>query len=161
MRFWQYNLLGLLLAGISLPAAAVSVSASTDWSNCQASDSITDAGDYYTGSLESGSALLSCTDAYLTISGTATSTTAWTLSARLVSSATGLGLELKRTGNGTGSSAPSGGTDYTTLSTAYETLFTGQGNVSSIPLQFRVNNLDVSDGNGTKNIQIQYQITTQ
>ena len=156
----NYNYVLLLATLLSGNVLAVNIDASNDWSSCQLQNTITQAGDYYSSTLSSDEATLSCDDAFLTITGVATSTTSWSVSTRLVDSLSGMNLELRRSGNGTGDSTPSGGDSYTTLSTAPQAFFSGQGNVSSIPLQFRIRNFDVSAGNGSLNLQIQYQITT-
>lgn len=154
---------GILLSGLIcwlMPVHAVVINASTDWSTCALADTVSDAGDYYASTIESVH-LLHCNDALLSVTGLANSTTTWTISARLAAlpSAT-LNLELIRVGVGIGNSSPNGGDNYLLLSTAYQDFFTGQGNITDIPLQFRVNNLDPIDGNGAKDFQIEYQITT-
>ena len=135
------------------------ITASNDWSSCQLQDTITTAGEYYNSTLDSGSAQLSCSDAYLSVSGTATSTTTWTISARLQQAVPNMTLELIRAGSGTGDSIPVGGDSYIPQSTAYQTLFTGQGDISSIPLRFRISHFGVNAGHGAHHIGIEYQIT--
>ena len=161
MLFWQRLVPGLLVGLLTLSTAqAINITASIDWESCQLPDSITNAGDYYSSSIESTT--LTCSDATLSVSGAATSTTPWTVTSRIASTSSGitLNLDLMRNGNGSGDSTPTGGESYIAQTTAAQTLFTGQGNVSLIPIQFRIRNFDVTDGNGTKNIQLSYEINT-
>jgi hypothetical protein len=149
MQFWQHLLLGVALATLTLPANAISVAAD-DWTDTLADT--TNAGDYADSFTTSTS---------INISGTTSSSQTWELSARLTTAMTGLTIDVKRTGNGSGDSVPSGGNADQTLTTAFQPFFTGSGNVSGIPLQFLIRNIDVTDGNGTKDIKIEYQVTTQ
>jgi|GEM_PF-4968167 len=155
MQFWQHFLLGVALATTALPANAVSVVAD-DWFD-SLPDTITNAGDYYNDSFT--------TSTSVTIGGTSSSSQTWTLSVRLTNSVNGLTIGTKRIGSGTGDTVPSGGNStYQILTMAYQPLFTGSGNVSGIPLEFQISNFDVTDGNGIKNIEIEYQVevtTTQ
>jgi hypothetical protein len=151
MQFWQHLVLGVALATVTLPANAISVAAD-NWTHTLA-DNITNAGDYYTGSFTTATSI--------NIGGTTSSSQMWTLSARLTTDIAGLNIGIKRTGNGSGDSIPSGGTDdYQTLTTAFLPFFTGSGNVTGIPLELQISDVDVTDGNGTKTIPIEYQITT-
>lgn len=160
MHKLQHGLPVLLMILLSKPASAVTVNATNDWAACELQGTITNAGDYYSSTLESDGIILNCNHAYLSIDGVDTSTTAWTVSSRLTNNVTGMTVELIRTGNGTGDSSLIGGGSYTPLTTAFQNIFTGQGNVSSIPLNFRINNFDVTDGYGNHNFQIEYQIIT-
>lgn len=157
----------IVLSGIFLfccsSVGAVSLS-TTDWS-CSLSDStITNAGDYYGSTLEPGSTTgLSCNSSSLSISSVATSSTAWTLEVGLQNSVSGVTVQVRRTGTGSGDSVPSGGSSYITLSTAKRTFFTGTGDVSSIPLAFRISDFGVEDGrawDGANRIEIEYEVTT-
>jgi hypothetical protein len=150
MQFWQHLVLGVALATVTLPANAISVAAD-DWTHTLA-DNITNAGDYYTGSFTTATSI--------NIGDTTSSSQMWTLSARLTTVIAGLNIGIKRTGNGSGDSVPSGGNTNQELTTAFQPFFTGSGNISGIPLEFEISNFDVTDGNGIKNIQIQYQVTT-
>ncbi len=149
MKWWRHLLLGVALATLTLPAHAISVAAA-DWTYTPPTD-ITNAGEYYADSFT--------TSTTVDISGTSSSSQAWTVSVRLTNLVNGLTITTKRTGNGTGDSIPSGSSTYQ-LTTAFQPLFTGSGNISGIPLEFRISNFDVTDGNGTKDIQIEYQVTT-
>ncbi len=149
MQFWQSLLLGGVLATLTLPAGAISVTAD-DWTH-SLTDNIRNAGEYYDSTIS--------TSTNVNISGTTNSSEAWTLAVRLSSAVTGLSIAVKRTGAGSGDSIPSGGDSNVPLTTAFQNLFTGTGNVSTIPLEFSISNFDVSDGNGTKSIQIEYQVT--
>ncbi|OQX16054.1 MAG: hypothetical protein BWK73_05065 [Thiothrix lacustris] len=142
-------MLGLALATLTLPANAISVAAA-DWTYTPLTD-ITNAGEYYADSFT--------TSTTINISGT-TSLQAWTVSVRLKNLIDGLAITTKRTGSGTGDSIPSGGNGNYPLTTAFQPLFTGSGNISGIPLEFQISNFDVTDGNGTKDLQIEYQVTT-
>ncbi|MGB5597568.1 MAG: hypothetical protein WBM66_02540 [Thiothrix litoralis] len=150
MQFWQHLLLGVALAVSALPANAISVAAS-NWSHTLA-DNITNAGDYYPDSTN--------TSTTVNISSTSSSSQAWTLAIHLTSAVPGLTVAVRRTGTGAGDSIPAGGDALKTVTTAYQDLFTGTGNVNNIPLEFVISGLDVTDGNGTKDIQIEYQVTT-
>lgn len=150
MGFWQHILPGMVLAALTLPVEAISITAD-DWSHTLA-DNITNAGEYYADSTS--------TSTTVNIGGTTNTSQAWTLAARLSSPMPGLTIAVKRTGTGTGDSIPAGGDSNITLTTAYQNLFTGTGNISGIPLAFLISGLDVTDGYGTKNIQIEYQVTT-
>ncbi|OQX03274.1 MAG: hypothetical protein BWK73_40095 [Thiothrix lacustris] len=154
MQFWQHLLLGVALATVTFPANAISVDAAdNDWTSTPLSSAnITNAGEYYADSFT--------TSTNVNISGIANSSQAWTVSVRLTTLVNGLAIAVKRTGNGTG--FPSGGDDtyYPLNNTAFQPLFTGSGNISGIPLEFQISNFDVTDGNGTKDIQIEYQVTT-
>ncbi|QTR54783.1 hypothetical protein [Thiothrix unzii] len=150
MQFWQHFLLGVALAITALPANAISVIAD-DWSH-SLPDNITNAGTYYNDSFT--------TTTSITISDTSSSSQAWTLSVRLINLVNGLTIATKRTGRGTDGNEPNGGDSiYQTLGTVFLPLFTGSGNVSNIPLEFEISNFDVTDGNGIKDIQIEYEVT--
>lgn len=156
MQFWQHLLLGVALATLALPANAISVAAD-DWTYTL-NDNITNAGDYYADTLT--------TSTKVSISGTSSGLQAWTLFARLTTSASGLTIATKcdeenTTCNSVNSITSAGSDGYQTLTTAFLPLFSGSGDISDIPLKYRISNFDVTDGNGIKNIQIEYQITTQ
>lgn len=144
--------IGLWLTGIiaATPVHAISVTA-TDW-GYSLPDNITNAGDYY------GGALTTTTD--VSVGGTTSSSQAWTLAVRLSTAVTGMTVQVKRTGAGTGDSIPTGGDSFITLTTAQQTLCSGTGNVATIPLEYQISNFDVTDGNGAKAIELEYQITT-
>ncbi len=136
---------------------AISITTSINWASCQLPDTLTNAGDYYASSIESST--LTCADATLSVSGAASSTTNWTITSRLLNSPAGLNVDLMRSGNGSGDSTPAGGNSYATQTTAAQVFFTGTGNVSLIPIRFKISNFDVSDGHGTQNIQLSYEVT--
>lgn len=153
MQFWQHFLLGVALATTALSANAVSVVAD-DWTHPLSDNIITNAGTYYNDSFT--------TSTSVNIGGTSSSSQAWTLSVRLTSLVNGLAIAVKRTGNGDSVNVLSdvNTPPYSLNNTAFQPLFTGSGNVSGIPLEFEISNFDVTDGNGTKYIQIEYQVTT-
>lgn len=149
VRLWQA--MALLVGAISTtPVHAISVTA-TDWSE-SLPDNITSAGDYYDATVS--------TATEVTVSGTASSSEAWTLAIRLKTAVPGMSVQVKRTGSGTGDSIPTGGTTPVVLTTAFQPLCSSTGNVSNIPLEYQIGNLDVSDGYGAKSIELEYQVTT-
>jgi hypothetical protein len=150
MQFWQHLLLGVALATVTLPANAISVAAD-DWTHTLA-DNITNAGEYYTDSFTTATSI--------NIGDTTSSSQMWTLSARLTTDITGLKIGIRRSNNSSNDSVLSGGNANQTLTTAFLPFFTGSGNVTGIPLELQISDVDVTDGNGTKTIPIEYQITT-
>ena len=152
MRFWQRILVGVLFSIATSQSFAADVNV-TGWSYTLPS-TITNAGDYYATILESDLPTTASPD----ITGLITDTDSWTLKASTI--VTGITIAVKRSGIGTGNGTIVGGDNYITLTSAEQTLFTGTGNRSSIPLQFQISGFDVNDGNGNKNIAIQYRITT-
>ncbi|MGV6808906.1 MAG: hypothetical protein ACWA5U_03425 [bacterium] len=153
-----------VLACVPFSTQAVSID-STSWSCNLTESAITSAGDYFSSTLTPESTTgLTCNGATLSVTGTAASDTAWTVSARLASPVSGLTVELIRTDIGSGDSTPTGGDNYIALSTANTMFFSGAGNVSSIPLSFRVSNFGVEDGrdwNANNSIHIEYEVVTQ
>lgn len=157
MQFWQHLLLGAALATLAFPANAIFIAAE-NWSYAPSTE-ITNAGEYYADSFT--------TSTTVNISGTANSSQEWTVYVRLTNLMNGLTIAAKRTGNGTGDNNPSdveNSNNFPILSTSFQPLFKGKGNINSIPLEFQISNFDVTDGNGIKDIQIEYQVevtTTQ
>jgi len=66
-------------------------------------------------------------------------------------------LSLKRTGIGTGGSV-SGGEAYLQLSSEYQTLFSGSGNVSDIKVQLKISNISVQTSVGDYSTTVYYTV---
>ncbi len=148
---------------LSLPVFAISIS-TTDFDYPTLS-TLTTAGEYYDTSFESSSsaATLSISAAPGTPSADnsecGATNPAWKISAWLSTSVTGLTIQVKRVGNGSGGSL-TGGDTYLTLNTAAQTFFCGSGDISSIGLQFQVTDFSEADGNGTDTWAIRYTVET-
>jgi len=157
----RIHLFGLLALACYVPITeAVMITTNTAWDNCQLGD-IENAGDYYSSSIQSASSSVNCSNAMLSVTGLASSTTTWTVSANLLEPPSSqLKIELLRVGDGMGNSLPTGGISYLHLSTAPQVFFSGQGNTVDIPIQFKLSNLNTSDPHGLKNLKIEYQIST-
>jgi hypothetical protein len=91
---------------------------------------------------------------------------AWTISVRRKDS-TGITawnpnyvIQCMRTGNGTGTGPISGGTSYLPITTTNQTFFTGNRNISSIPINLQVANVMISNSSiKTYRTTITYTIT--
>ena len=66
-------------------------------------------------------------------------------------------LSLKRTGAGIGGSV-SGGEAYLQLSSVYQTLFSGSGNVSDIKVQLKISNISVQTSVGDYSTTVCYTV---
>ena len=66
-------------------------------------------------------------------------------------------LSLKRTDSGTGGSV-SGGETYLQLTSAYQTLFSGSGNVSDIKVQLKISNISVQTSVGDYSTTVCYTV---
>ena len=145
----------VMISVTSVAAQAAAEVTVTDWGNSYSlTDSITNAGEYYPSTLENE---LPAT-ATASISGL-TSTDTW----RLMASTTmiGINIAVQCSGQGTsGDGSVSGCNDYKTLTSSEQEIFSGTGNPANIPLKFKLPNFDVTDGTGTKNIEIQYHVVT-
>ncbi|UOG91863.1 MAG: hypothetical protein L3K52_17000 [Candidatus Thiothrix sulfatifontis] len=164
MQFWQHFLLGVALATTALPANAISVVAD-DWFD-SLPDTITNAGDYYPSTFTIRTNI-EINSVGLNSSGLPAS---WELKAcvKPVTNWIAGMLDVKRDLGSSSDSSLQNGLNYVRLDTSTcpstLTLFKGTGDVNSIPLEFQISNFDVTDGNGTKNIEIEYQVevtTTQ
>ena len=144
-----------ILAGvISIVAATTTLAANvnvTGW-NHTLLDSITSAGEYYPSTLENE---LPST-ASVNITGLVADTDPWRLMAS--TSMADINIAVQCSNAGTGNGTISGCNNYTTLTSSEQEIFRGTGNRSSIPLKFKITNFDVTDGSGTKDIQIQYKV---
>jgi hypothetical protein len=153
-----------VLACVPFSTQAVNIS-STHWSCNLTESAINGAGYYFSSTLTPESTTgLTCNGATLSVTGTAEDDTAWTVSARLASPVSGLTVELIRTNIGSGDSTPTGGNNYIALTTANTEFFSGTGEISSIPLSFRVSDFGVDDGrnwDAANSIQIEYEVVTQ
>lgn len=160
MQFWQHFLLGVALATTALPANAISVVAD-DWSY-SLPDTITNAGEYYPSTFTTRTNI-EINSVGLNSSGLPAS---WELKACVNSVTNGIAvaLNVKRELQSSSDEKLQDGLNYVRLDTHTcpnrLTLFQGTGDVSGIPLEFEISNFDVTDGNGTKDIQIEYQVTT-
>ncbi len=151
MRFWFSRFLGLILTVTSITGYTADITVQ-GWSHPLTLGSITNAGEYYPSTLENELP----TDASANITGLAADTDAWTLMAS--TTMTGINIEVQCSSSGTGNGTISGCNNYTTLTSSEQEIFRGTGNRSSIPLKFKITNFDVTDGSGTKDIQIQYKV---
>jgi hypothetical protein len=107
-----------------------------------------DAGMYYPSTLESELP----TTATVSISGLMNPTDTWKVVAS--TSVTGISIDVRcRPGTVPNCS-------YKTLTNSEQEIFSGTGNHANIPLDFMIKNFDVTDGTGTKNIEIQYRVVT-
>jgi len=91
------------------------------------------------------------------------SSTKWTVFAKLSTVIPGIKVRIKRTGNGTGSTAPTGNTGNRRLNNAvtWVRLFRGKGSRLNIPMQTQVFNIGVGDGNGVFETDIDFKVETQ
>ena len=124
MRFWQSMGLVLLLGTSALPVNAINVTA-TDWQH-NLTTPISNAGDYYDTTLT--------TSTNVSINNTSNNTERWQLNVRLHSAINGLAVSVKRTGQGAENSNTTGGDNYLNINTAFQTLCSGQGDTTNIPL---------------------------
>jgi hypothetical protein len=154
MQFWQHLLLAVTLATLTLPANAVSVSVNEhDLYHTLDNTLPLKAGEYY-----SNKQTINTT---ISINGLGLNLVNWTLTARIADYyGTNMHFAIKRTGSGEGDGTISDGESNlnsagTTISTG-----TGTGNRINIPFTITISNFDVNDGNGTKDIKIEYQVTT-
>ncbi len=157
MRTCYGAFLGSVLMCVTTASQAVTISV-TDPTTVVLADTITNAGDYYSSTQETD------TSSLLNISNLGASSVNWKIQAR--TSATGLAISVRRTGGGSGDGTITNGLDYVPLTASYTTLFcgSGTGNHTDIPLQFQIDNLDVSDGYSTNltplSLPVDYQIIT-
>ncbi|MEE9352380.1 MAG: hypothetical protein V3U78_08975 [Thiotrichaceae bacterium] len=116
----------------------------------------TEAGTYFATSQSSSSS------ATLLSVGDIPSTTKWTMYGKLTTTIPGIKVRIKRTGNGTGSTAPNGGLSNKRLNdTTWRKLFSGKGSRLNIPLQTEVYGIGVGDGHGTFEGDIEFKVETQ
>jgi len=156
MRFWQVALSSVVLAGAFVTAQATDITV-TDWSYTF-TDNITNAGDYYSSTLDSpGNA------STVNIQNLGGSLTYWKVQARRSNSSNnGLNIHITRTGAGSGDGTISGNSTIL-LDESFKTIFcgSGTGNRTDIPLQFQLTNLGVENGYGTPlRLPIDYKIIT-
>lgn len=154
MQLHRY-LVGLLFAGLSLPGYTADITV-TGWST-SLPDSVMDAGMYYPSTLESELP----TTATVSISGLMNSTDTWKVMAS--TNITGININVQCSENRssiTNENTVSGCNNYTSLTSSEQEIFSGTGNPAGIPLKFKITNFDVTDGTGTKNIEIQYRVVT-
>lgn len=143
------------VCGGTAQAITVTVAGAIDYT---LPDNITNAGDYYAD-------VQTLTGTHnLSVTGVTTpNTTGWKLYAKLESSVSGLTVNVKRDGNGSGGVSLSGGESYTPLSTSEVLLCTATGtsDISSIPFSYQVqglrNNLS-QVSKGTKTWRINYRV---
>lgn len=156
---------GLILYGLSLSANAITLIVSDANIPSSALGTLDIAGNYFPNSVESTSqiAVASIGSAPTTpiVSNSECGATdpAWKLHAQISTNVTGLTLRVRRTNNGTGGTVY-GGESYITLSALPTTLFCGNSDVADIGLQFQIDAVDVGDGHGTRNWQVDYTVET-
>ena len=117
----------------------------------------TDAGDYFANSYTRDATLLS-------IEGIANDQK-WMVYAKIsnyVHSGTEkIRIKVKRTGDGTGVTAPTGGAVFKKLTVGnYRYLFRGKGNRYNIPITTKIGGIGVRDGYGAFNTTIEYKVET-
>lgn len=85
-------------------------------------------------------------------------TTQWRVSASLNHVTTGLSITVRRTGGG---GSLSDGLSAVYINTGETLLFSGTGPVNDIPLEIKIKDIDVSDGNGSviNNSMVTYKVT--
>ncbi|MDX9989557.1 hypothetical protein [Thiothrix unzii] len=142
MQLHRY-LVGLLFAGLSLSGYTADIGV-TGW-DYSLPNSITNAGEYYPSTLESELP----TTATVSISGL-NDTDTWEV--RASTNITGISIDV-RCRPGTVSDC-----DYKALTSSKRKIFSGTGNHASIPLDFMIKNFDVTDGNSTIKIEIDYEV---
>lgn len=138
-----------------MPTAFATISVSTTGWTYNLTDNITNAGDYYSAVLEG---VLPAT-ATISIDTAGNTATQWKVCAALSNPISGISVNVKRDGVGSGGTI-SDGNSYITLNATEKYLFQGQGSISSIQLLFKLENIDVSDGHGDKDFNIVYRVTT-
>ena len=92
------------------------------------------------------------------------STTKWIVYGRLTSNLLNnrIKVRIKRTGNGTGSTLPSGTLRNKRLSAGtWKRLFSGKGSRFNIPMQTEVYGIGVNDGFGLFETDIEFKVETQ
>ncbi|MFZ1343476.1 hypothetical protein [Thiothrix eikelboomii] len=156
---------GLLLYGLSLSAGAITLTVSDANIPSTALGTLDSAGDYFPSSVESLSQVAAAaigsapTTPAVSNSECGATDPAWKLQAQLSTSVAGLTLRVRRTSNGTGGTVY-GGESYITLSALPTTLFCGNSDVADIGLQFQIDAVDVGDGHGTRQWQVDYTVET-
>ncbi len=144
MQFWLHKCLLLILAITTTTGYAAEISV-TGWDYSLLPNSIINAGEYYSSTLESELP----TTATVSISGL-NDTDTWEV--RASTNITGISIDV-RCRPGTVSDC-----GYKTLTNSKHKIFSGTGNHTNIPLDFMIKNFDVTDGNGTINIKIDYEV---
>lgn len=156
---------GLILYGLSLSASAITLTVSDANIPSSTLGTLDIAGDYFPNSVESASpaanATIGSAPTTPAVSNSECGATdpAWKLHAQLSTSVAGLTLRIRRISNGTGGTVY-GGESYVTLSALPTTLFCGNSDVADIGLQFQVDAVDVGDGHGSRNWQVDYTVET-
>jgi len=117
----------------------------------------TDAGDYFNNSYTRDNTQLS-------IDGIP-NTTKWKIYAKLSnfvhSGQQKIKVQIKRQGDGTGGTLPSGGNTYKTLNeTTYKYIFRGKGSRFDIPIQTKIKGIGVTDDYGAFTTTIEYKVET-
>lgn len=149
----------LLLVAGQFSEAEISIDATGDgWAETiDAADLQAGAGSDLVGAYESA------TDAgSLTISGTAGNDDAWRVEVRRTDSTnwhSNFILSVKRTGDGSGDGAITGGTGYQKISNeSNDTFFSGAGDRSGIPLQFKLGGMSLQVPPATYSTTITYTV---
>lgn len=148
----------LLLVAGQFSAAEISIDATGDgWAETiDAADLQAGAGSDLVGAYESA------TDAgSLTISGTAGNDDAWRVEVRRTDSTnwhSNFILSVKRTGGGSGGGSITGGDAYQAIGTSDATFFSGAGDLSDIPLQFKLEGLSLKVPPDTYSTTITYTV---
>lgn len=163
MQFWRHLLLAVALATLTLPANAVYVTVNEHelYHTLENTSSIK-AGEYYSNA-QTINTILSISD--LGLNDLAVN---WELTARITNDGgTKMRFAIKRMGDGN-CDAPCDNTIsdesnniYLNSSNTPISWGKGLGNRTNIPFTITIDNFDVTDGYGEKNIHIEYQVTTQ
>lgn len=146
MQFWRQTVAGLMLTSTVTTGYAADISV-TGW-DYSLPNSITNAGEYYSSTLESELP----TTATVSISGLMNPTDTWKVVAS--TNVTGIGIEV-RCDSGAMSNC-----SYKKLTAGEQDIFNGTGNHPNIPLKFKITNFDVTDGTDIEDITIQYRVVT-
>jgi hypothetical protein len=114
----------------------------------------TDAGDYFSTRHTSSSRATR-----LSISGIPAATE-WVVYAKISHEIKGVKVKIKRTGNGSGRTIPTGNTSNRVLGITETKLFSGKGSRTHIPMQTEIDDISVGDGFGTLGTDIIFTIKT-
>lgn len=145
----------LLLVAGQFSEAEISIDATGGWSRTiTAADLEAGAGSDLKSTYESAA------DPSLTISGTAGNDDAWRVDVRRADTDwhSNLTLSVKRTGGGTGGGSITGGTAYQAIGTSDAEFFSGAGDRSAIPLQFKLEGMSLQVPPDTYSTTITYTV---
>ena len=141
MTCWWTRRAALVAAlSLSAPAEAIDVATSGAWSiTVDATDLVSGAGSDLVASYESASS-----EVTIDLTNTADSGDAWRVDVKMTGSwHADLHLWVRRTGGGSGPGTISGGTTYQEITSTYAASFSGTGDRTGVPLQFKVTGVSV------------------